>query len=142
MLSLAIMSGYAGAEPLQQGETKPKRFKDLVPDAPPPGDPAEIKPHPLTLEVVIDLAGNVTLNLEPAGTTDDTRPLLKRLKRILARRVQNHVYEPGGEAEKKIAKAVFVRVPKSARYGAVVKVIDAIKAAGGGPIGLQVDDPK
>jgi len=142
MLSLAILSGYAGAKPLQQGETKPKRLKDLLPDEPPPIDPALIKPHPLTLVVSIDLAGKVMLNRERAGTTDNTRPLVKRLKRIFAERRRNRAYEPGGEAEMTLAKAVFIRAPQSARYVAVVRVVDAIKAAGGNPIGLQVDDTK
>jgi|GEM_PF-3111010 len=141
MLSLAILSGHAGAKPLQQVDTKSERLRDSAPEQLPPADPAQIKPHPLTLEVVIDLAGNVTLNLEPAGTTRNTRPLVKRLKRVFAERERNRVYAPGAEAEMKIAKAVFVRVPSSARYVAVVKVIDAIKAAGGNPIGLQIDDP-
>jgi biopolymer transport protein ExbD len=140
MLSLAILSGYPQAKPLQQVETKPPRFKDLVPKEPPPTDPALIKPNPLTLVVGIDRAGKVTLNLDPAGTTDNTRPLVKRLKRIFAERERNRVYEPGGEEEMRIAKAVFIRAPKSARYVAVVKVINAIKSAGGNPIGLQVDD--
>jgi biopolymer transport protein ExbD len=140
MLSLAIMSGYPEAKLLQQPETKPERLKDLLPDEPPPVDPALIKPHPLTLVVSIDLAGKVMLNHERAGTTDNTRPLLKRLKRIFAERKRNRAYEPGSEAEMKIAKAVFIRAPKSARYVAVVRVVDAIKAAGGNPIGLQIDD--
>lgn len=140
MLSLALMSGYVEAKPLQEGQTKPKRFKDLLPDEPPPVDPALIKPNPLTLVVSIALTGKVTLNFESAGTTDNTKPLVKRLKRILAERKQKRVYEPGGEEERRIAAAVFIRAPKSTRYVAVVRVIDAIKAAGGNPIGLQIDD--
>lgn len=140
MLWLALVSGYAEAKPLQQEETKPKRFKDLLPQELPPVDPALIKPNPLTLVVIIDLTGKVTLNHEGVGTTDNTKPLVKRLKRILAERKQKRVYEPGGEEERRIATAVFVRVPKTARYGAVVRVIDAIKSAGGNPIGLQIDD--
>jgi biopolymer transport protein ExbD len=142
MLSLALMSGYAEAKLLQQAETKPKPFKDLVPAEPPPTDSAPIKPNPLTLVVGIDVAGNVTLNLESAGTTDNTRPLVKRLKRIFAERKQNRVYEPGAETEMKIAKAVLIRAPESARYAAVVRVVDAIRAAGGNPIGLEIDDTK
>lgn len=140
MFSLAILPGHAGAKLPQQGETKPKRFRDFVPEQPPPTDPALIKPNSLTLVVDIDLAGKVTLNHKPAGTTRNTRPLAKRLKQIFAEREQNRVYEPGGEAEMKVAKAVFMRVPKSARYVAVVRVVDAIKAAGGNPIGLQIAD--
>jgi biopolymer transport protein ExbD len=140
MLSLAILFGCAETKLSQQIETRPKPFRDFVPDKPPPTDPAQIKPHPLTLEVVIDAAGKVTLNLEPVGTTDDTRPLMKRLKRIFARRKQNRVYEPGGEEEMRIARSVLIRAPKTTRYVAVVRVVDAVKAAGGDPIGLQVDD--
>jgi biopolymer transport protein ExbD len=142
LLSLAILSGHAEAKLLQQGETKPKRFKDLLPDEPRPTDPALIKPNPLTLEVRIDLAGKVTLNLQPMGTTNNTRPLVKRLKRIFAEREQNRVSQPGAETEIKIAKAVFIRAPKSTRYAAVVKVVDAIRSAGGDPIGVHVDDMK
>jgi len=142
MLSLTTLFGCAAAKQLQQVETKPKRFKELVPAEPPPIDQSLIKPNPLTLVVDIDLTGKVTLNLEPAGTTDDTRPLVRRLKRIIAERKHNRVYEPGGEEEMRIAKAIFVRAPKSARYVAVVRVINAIKSAGGNPIGLQIDDTK
>ncbi|HEX8130076.1 MAG TPA: biopolymer transporter ExbD [Pyrinomonadaceae bacterium] len=143
MLSLAFMYVYAGAKlPQQQVETKPKPCKESVPDEPPPADPALVKPNPLTLVVSIDPEDQVTLNLEPAGTTEDTRPLVKRLKRILAERKQNRVYEPGAEAELKIAKAVLICAPESTRYGALVRVIDAIRSAGGDPIGLQVEDIK
>jgi len=40
----------------------------------------------------------------------------------------------------RIEKTVFVKAPRSLAYGEVVKVIDAIKAAGANPVGLQVDD--
>jgi biopolymer transport protein ExbD len=142
MIALALMSGCAEAKLLPQVETKPKRFKDLVPDEPPQVDPAQIKPHPLTLVVGIDHAGKVTLNLEPAGSTDNTRPLVKRLRRIFAERTRNRAYEPGGEKEMRIAKAVFIKAPKSTKYVAVVRVIDAIRLAGGNPIGMQIDDTK
>jgi biopolymer transport protein ExbD len=44
--------------------------------------------------------------------------------------------------EDRIAKAVFVKAPRSMKYVEVVKVIDAIKGAGGNPIGIQIDDTK
>ena len=40
----------------------------------------------------------------------------------------------------KIEKTVFIKSPKSVRYGDVVRVIDAAKEAGASPIGLQIDD--
>src|SRR5882724_863010 len=39
-----------------------------------------------------------------------------------------------------IERTVFIKSPKSVRYGDVVKVIDAAKEAGASPIGLQIDD--
>ena len=42
--------------------------------------------------------------------------------------------------DQKIEKTVFVKAPRSLKYGEVVKVIDAIKGAGASPVGLQVDD--
>jgi biopolymer transport protein ExbD len=35
---------------------------------------------------------------------------------------------------------LFIKSPRSIRYGDVVKVIDAVKVAGASPIGLQIDD--
>ena len=40
----------------------------------------------------------------------------------------------------RIERTVFVRAPRSARYGEVAKVIDAIKGAGAQPVGLQTDE--
>ena len=40
----------------------------------------------------------------------------------------------------RIEKTVFVKAPRAAKYGDVVKAIDAIKGAGASPVGLQVDD--
>lgn len=37
-------------------------------------------------------------------------------------------------------KVVFVRAPTTFKYGEVIKVIEAIKAVGGRPIGLQNPD--
>lgn len=141
-LALAISCVCVEAKSQQQGETKPKGAKKALPDEPPYTDPATVKPNALTLVVVIDLTGELTLNLEPAGTTDDTRPLVERLEQILAERKQNSVYEPGAEAEMKVASTVLIRAPKSTRYAAVVKVIDAVRSAGGDPIGLETDDTK
>lgn len=36
-------------------------------------------------------------------------------------------------------KTVFIKAPKNMQYGAVVKIIDALKGAGADPVGLQVD---
>ena len=48
--------------------------------------------------------------------------------------------QPNMKDEDRIEKTVFVKAPRAAKYGDVVKVIDAIKGAGASPVGLQVDD--
>ena len=124
---------------------KPTRFKALVPTEPPPSN-EPIKPNPLTLVVSIDKDLKLKLNTDDIGSVNDTGPLSTKLAAIFQDRRVNHAYEPGKETrvdlpeEERIAKAVFVKAPRSLPYGEVVKVIDAIKGAGGNPIGLQIDD--
>ncbi len=124
---------------------KPTRFKALVPSEPPPTTEV-IKPNPLTLVVAIESDLSLKLNLDAAGSANDTAPLSTKLTQIFKERRDNRAYEPGKEnrmdlpEEERIAKAVFVKAPRSLKYVEVVKVIDAIKGAGGNPIGLQIND--
>jgi biopolymer transport protein ExbD len=39
-----------------------------------------------------------------------------------------------------VEKTVFIKSPRSVKYGEVVRIIDAVKQAGAQPIGLQIDD--
>jgi len=124
---------------------KPTRFKALVPSEPPPTS-EPIAPNPLTLVVSIESDLSLKLNLDATGSANDTAPLSTRLTQIFKDRLANRAYEQGKETrtdlreEDRIAKAVFVKAPRSLKYVEVVKVIDAIKGAGGNPIGLQIDD--
>jgi biopolymer transport protein ExbD len=124
---------------------KPTRFKALVPSEPPPSQ-EEVKPNPLTLVVAIEGDLSLKLNLESAGATNDTALLSTKLAQIFKDRRANRAYAPGKESrvdlpeEERIEKSVFVKAPRSLKYVEVVKVIDAIKGAGGNPIGLQIDD--
>jgi biopolymer transport protein ExbD len=118
---------------------KPSRFEAKVP-AEPKNQPQDvnIKPNPLTLVVAInkDTKG-ITLNNEPYGDVSDTEKLNKKLAEIFRDRTNNAVFR---ENSNEIEKTIFIKSPKSVRYGDVVKVIDAAKAAGASPIGLQIDD--
>ena len=40
----------------------------------------------------------------------------------------------------RVERTVFVRAPRSIRYGEVARVIDAVKGAGAQPVGLQTDE--
>ena len=117
---------------------KPSRFEAKVPAEPKDQQNVEVKPNPLTLVVAInrDTRG-ITLNNDSAGTVDDPTPLTNRLLEIFKQRENNGVFREGTN---QVEKTIFIKSPKSVRYGDVVKVIDAAKIAGAGPIGLQVDD--
>jgi biopolymer transport protein ExbD len=124
---------------------KPTRFKALVPSEPPPTN-EPVKPNPLTLVVSIESDFSLKLNTDSVGSVNDTGPLSQRLSQTFQDRRTQRAYSPGMETrmdlpeEDRVAKAVFVKAPRSMKYIEVVKVIDAIKGAGGNPIGLQIDD--
>ena len=79
----------------------------------------------------------ITLNNESAGDVSDATALTAMLSEIFKTRENNGVFR---ENSNEIEKTIFIKSPKSVRYGDVVKVIDAAKLAGASPIGLQVDD--
>ncbi|HSI88877.1 MAG TPA: biopolymer transporter ExbD [Pyrinomonadaceae bacterium] len=117
---------------------KPSRFEAKVPAEPKQQENLEVKPNPLTLVVTINRASRaVMLNNESAGSLDDTQALTDRLTAIFKERENNRVMREGTN---EIEKTIFIKSPTSARYGDVVKVIDAAKLAGAEPIGLQIDD--
>jgi biopolymer transport protein ExbD len=97
---------------------------------------------------VVSIASDLSikLNQDNMGSVNDTTPLSNRLAAVFQQRKESRAYKIGFETrsdlkeEDRIEKTVFVKAPRSLRYGEVVKVIDAIKGAGANPVGLQVDD--
>ena len=117
---------------------KPSRFEAKVPAEPKDEPQTNVKPNPLTLVVAIDKeTRKITLNNEPFGDVSDTDKLNGKLREIFKERENNGVFREGTN---EVEKTIFIKSPKSIRYGDVVRVIDAAKAAGASPIGLQVDD--
>ncbi len=117
---------------------KPSRFEAKVPAEPKNQQNLDVKPNPLTLVIGINNSTKgVTLNNEAAGDVSDASALTSKLQEIFKQRENNGVFR---ENSNEIEKTVFIKSPKSMRYGDVVKVIDAAKLAGASPIGLQVDD--
>ena len=117
---------------------KPSRFEAKVPAEPKDQPQVEVKPNPLTLVVTINRETRaVTLNNDAAGSVDDTTALNARLSEIFKARESNGVFREGTN---EVEKTIFIKSPKLAKYGDVVKVIDAAKSAGASPIGLQIDD--
>lgn len=129
---------------------KPKRFKALAP-LPPPEKQDIRKPNPNTLVIEIDKDRKVRLINQAhqagldQGTTDDTGALATTLSQEFQRRRDNNIIAEGMETrtdlplEQRVERTVFVKAPRGLNYGEVVKVIDAIKGAGGNPIGLQLE---
>jgi len=118
--------------------SKPSRFEAKVPAEPKDQQNVDVKPNPLTLVIAINKdTKDVTLNNEVFGNVTDTEKLSDKLKDIFKQRTDNGVLREGTN---EIEKTVFVKSPKSVKYGDVVRVIDAAKSAGATPIGLQIDD--
>ena len=126
---------------------KPSRFKADIPTQRDPNeDLSKLKPNPLTLVVSIGSDLQIKLNQDSLGSVNDTTPLAQRLYQVFQQRKDQRAYKVGMETrgdvkeDDRIEKTVFVKAPRAAKYGDVVKVIDAIKGAGANPVGLQVDD--
>src|SRR5580765_3065915 len=118
---------------------KPSRFEAKVPAEPKDQPQMNVKPNPLTLVIQINKeTKGITLNNEPFGDVSDTEKLSNKLREIFKEREANGVFKENSPNE--IEKTVFIKSPKSVRYGDVVKVIDAAKMVGASPIGLQIDD--
>lgn len=118
---------------------KPHKFEAKVPAEPKPEEQqANPKPNPLTLVVGINKADmKISLNNEDMGNISDLSVLTSKLGQIFTERTQNNVLREGTN---EVEKTIFIKSPRSVRYGAVVNVIDAVKQAGAQPIGLQIDD--
>ena len=117
---------------------KPSRFEAKVPSEPKDVVQQQAKPNPLTLVIAINRETKaITLNNEPYGDVTDPTKLQDKLRATFAEREKNGVIRDGTN---EVEKTIFIKAPKSVRYGDVVKVIDAAKSVGASPIGLQIDD--
>lgn len=126
---------------------KPSRFQADIPTQRDPNeDLSQLKPNPLTLVVSVGNDLQLKLNQDSVGSVNDTSQLSQKLVMLFRQRAETRAYKIGMEnrtdlpESQRIEKTVFVKAPRSVKYGDVVKVIDAIKGAGANPVGLQVDD--
>ena len=101
---------------------RPSRFEARIPEKPKPG--AEIFENELALVVTVRQEGGYLLNTLSAPSLDA---------------LQASLFDAlNGRPEDR--KAVFLKAPRTMRYGEIVRVIDVMKAAGSAPIGLQLEN--
>ena len=117
---------------------KPSKFEAKVPAEPKDDQQVVAKPNPLTLVVTLDKSGAIQLNKETMGNVADTTNLTTKLMQVFKDRTDSGTALKEGTNE--VEKTLFVKAPRSIKYGDVVKIIDAVKVAGAQPIGLQIDD--
>ncbi|MBD0327613.1 MAG: biopolymer transporter ExbD [Pyrinomonadaceae bacterium] len=115
---------------------KPSRFKALVPT---PLDKKQPDVVPIDSMLRVDILNDLRLELngQEMGSVNDTRALSSKLAEVFQKCTEAGTVKFGTS---RIEKTVYIKAPRSVRYGEVVKVIDGIKGAGADPLGLQVDD--
>jgi biopolymer transport protein ExbD len=126
---------------------RPARFKAYAPSMP---DNPDVKMSSKTLVVSIgrDLSVELLLggDVVAGGTVGEPGEVAARLASEWRERKQQGVWKLGMAArtdfapDERIERTVFVRAPRSVRYGEVARVIDAVKGAGAQPVGLQTDE--
>ena len=127
---------------------KPTRFKTLVPEKPPDDAKVHKSPRTLVVEVGRDLSVRLLRGETSVaeGTVADAGAVAARLAdEWRDRKAQGHWKADAHDRadlapDQRIERTVFVRAPRSVRYGEVAKVIDAINGAGANPVGLQTDE--
>ncbi len=125
---------------------RPARFKTLVPR---PVEDPRARQSPRTLVVEVGTGNSLSLILGKErvaeGTVADAGSVAARLAAEWRERKEKGAWKPDMETrsdlppDERIERTVFVRAPRSAAYGDVARVIDAIKGAGAQPVGLQTD---
>ena len=139
-----MAAGLLGTLTLMPGCTaqKPKEFKELASEVAKNQDlRAAASKSDLIITVTIDNEHRVFLGNERVGTAEEVGPLKEKLVQALERREKAYQVGATGATpdsnERPGRRVIFVRAPSSFKYGEVVKVLEAIKAAGGEPVGVQ-----
>ena len=114
-----------------------KEISLFLPRKPDRKTETNIKPNPLKLEVDVTKDGKLTLNLEPAGSLNESAPLTNKLIKIFKDREVNGVFRPGIN---EVEKTVSIVMPLEG-YGIpdLQRIAEAIALAGGDRIVLDID---
>jgi biopolymer transport protein ExbD len=123
---------------------RPSRFLTKVPSPP---DNELVDPNPLGLVVTIKSDRSLMLNgMTDMGSVYDMSKLSTKLVSVFDDRLKNHAYRfdlrdrTDIPEALRVEKTVFIKAPRAIPYADVIRVLDGIKGAGAGPVGLQLDD--
>ena len=97
------------------------------------------KPGPAIL-ITVDAGRRVYFGKEQVGTCDDVGPLKERVREAVEKN-RRAARDRADEEAARSAATVFICAPPELKYGDIVKVVDAIREAGGDPVGLDTDCP-
>ncbi len=134
LLATLLAAGWAAAKPALSG--------GVAQDAPKNGERRESarESGPALVVVTVDAERSVFLGKEQVGTCDDVGPLKEGVKRAIEKK-KRAARDRGDEEEARSAGAVLICASPDLKYRDVVKVVDAIREAGGDPVGLDTDCP-
>ncbi len=127
---------------------RPARFKALIPERPPEDEIIDLSPRTLVVSIDRDLRLTLIRGQTPVaeGSVNDPGAVAARLAEEWQRRKSRGDWKPEMISradlapDMRIERTVFIKAPRSIRYGEVAKVIDGIKGAGAQPVGLQIDE--
>ncbi|MEW6737018.1 MAG: biopolymer transporter ExbD [Acidobacteriota bacterium] len=101
---------------------RPYKLETKIPAAPPQDEMLTKDVQIQQLVLTIDQENNITLNSQPISLAE----LSTRIKDLM-------------DSRPKDQRTLFIKAPRKLTYGYVVKIVDIVKGAGAGPIGLQID---
>jgi len=125
---------------------KPARFKAWAPSTPENKD-AKISQLTLVVAVAPDLSLKLWMGNEviAEGSAEDAGAVAARLAAEWRERKTAGKWKAELAArtdlppDERVERTVFVRAPRTIRYGEVARVIDAVKGSGAQPVGLQTE---
>ncbi|MEP6901818.1 MAG: biopolymer transporter ExbD, partial [Actinomycetota bacterium] len=112
----------------------PKDVLEAKVPAPPKDEGKIARPNPLTLVVELTADGRIKLNNEGH---DSLESVAAKLKEVFKFREDSGIWREGTN---EVEATVFIKAPRSIKYGEVIKALDALKGSGANPVGLQIDD--
>lgn len=132
-VGLVVVGEKNDSDPYQ---TYPAKLEVKLP-APADKTNAPVRPNPLILVAELQPGGALTLNREAKGTISNPQPLVGVLREIFKDREARGVLREGTN---EVEKTVFVKVSGAGKYGDFINLVEAVRAAGTEPVGVQLDD--